>query len=73
MFQISLRAARVNAELTQEAAARGIGVDKATIVSWEKGKTSPRVEHLQALCNLYQISINNIFLPRGLLKENFRA
>lgn len=61
-MQISLKAARVNAEMTQKQAAKEIGVDASTIVSWESGKTSPKVFHLQALCNLYGISMDNIFL-----------
>ena len=38
-FKISLRAARINAELTQEQAAKLMGRNKQTIVNWESGKT----------------------------------
>ena len=37
MPKISLKAARVNAGLTQEQAARAIGKTKQTIVNWEAG------------------------------------
>ena len=37
-FQISLAAARVNAGLTQEAAAKKMSISKNTLVNWEKGK-----------------------------------
>lgn len=38
-FQISLTAARVNAEMTQKDVAKALKVSKQTIVNWEKGKT----------------------------------
>ena len=61
-MQISLKAARVNANLTQKQAAQGIGVDVSTIVSWENSKTSPKATYLDALCRLYGITVDNIFL-----------
>ena len=42
-FQISLAAARVNAGLTQEEAAKALKVGKQTIVSWEKGNSEPKM------------------------------
>ncbi len=41
MIQISLAAARVNANLTQEQVAEKMDVSKKTIVDWEKGRTVP--------------------------------
>ena len=38
-FRISLRAARINAELTQKQVAKLMGRNKQTIVNWESGKT----------------------------------
>ena len=63
VLKISLKAARVNANLRQIDAANAIGVPKETIISWEKGKTSPKAEQLYSLAKLYSISIDNIFLP----------
>lgn len=37
-FKISLKAARVNQNLTQEEVAEKIKVSKHTIMNWEKGK-----------------------------------
>ena len=73
MLQISLRAARVNAGLTQEAAAKAVGVDKSTIISWEKGKTSPRIEDIKELCSVYKIEMNYIFCQVVLLKRTAKA
>lgn len=61
-IQISLAAARVNANMTQQQAADAIGVDKSTIVSWEKGRTLPNSLLLHKLSDIYQIPIGNIFL-----------
>lgn len=62
-LQISLAAARVNAELTQEDVAREIHVSKNTVINWEKGKVTPSFVVMQALSSLYKIPIDNIFLP----------
>lgn len=61
-MQISLKAARVNAELTQKQVAERIAVDVSTVVSWENGKTSPKAIQLEQLCSLYGISVDSIFL-----------
>lgn len=63
MHKISLKAARVNANLTQEEVAKIIGVTRQTIINWEKGVVIPKIPNLVALSNLYNISIDFIFLP----------
>ena len=63
-MQISLRAARVNANLTQEAVAKALGKNKQTIVNWENGKTVIDVGNFSALCSLYRIDKYCIFLPK---------
>lgn len=62
-LQISLAAARVNAEMTQDEAAKAMHVGKQTIVSWEKGATEPKISQIRQLSKLYRIPIENIFLP----------
>ena len=62
-LQISLAAARVNAKLTQEDVANKLHVSKRTIVNWEKGKVTPAFATVRMLSELYNIPINNIFLP----------
>lgn len=64
MFQISLKAARVNAGYTQTDVSKKINVDKSTIIKWEKGKTAPRADQLKLLCDLYEIPIDYIFLSK---------
>ena len=73
-MKISLKAARVNAEMTQLEAANAIGVSRDAMLAWENGKTSPKIERVVQLCHLYNISPDNIFLETNLtLSEQQRA
>lgn len=61
-MKITLRAARVNAGLDQSDVARELGVNIATVSSWETGKTNPSLENLKKMCELYKISVEFIKL-----------
>lgn len=61
-FKITLAAARVNAGMTQEEAAKKMKVSKNTIVNWEKAKVIPRVDELNRLCFIYNAPPELIFL-----------
>ena len=54
-IRISLAAARVNANLTQDDVAKAMKVSKNTIISWEKYKTEPTVSQGLKLCELYKL------------------
>jgi len=58
--KITLRAARVNAGLTIEAAAQKIGVGKHTLWRWENGKTYPDIKQFKSIEQLYKISYVDI-------------
>lgn len=63
-FRITLPAARVNAGLTQNDVAEAIHVSKATVCSWESGKTHPTAEKAEQLAKLYKCPLNRInFCP----------
>lgn len=62
-FKISLAAARVNAGLTQDDVAKVLRVGKQTIVSWEKGKSEPKMSQSRQLSELYKMPLDYIFLP----------
>lgn len=62
-MQISLAAARVNANLSQEEVAKKLGKSKQTIINWEKGRTAPGIIEIEALEKIYKIPWSNIFLP----------
>lgn len=64
-IKISLAAARVNAGLTQEEVAKRMHVGKATIVSWEKGESEPRISQALMLSDIYNMPIEHIFFERG--------
>ena len=63
-IQISLAAARVNAGLTQADVAKALNVGKQTIVSWEKGRSEPKMSQSRELSLLYRIPLDYIFLPQ---------
>lgn len=68
MFKISLEAARRNANLTQDQVAEELGVSNKTVSAWEKGKSFPNAEKIDALCKLYGCSYDHInFLPNDSL------
>lgn len=62
-MKISLKAARVNAGLTQEEVGRVLHRSKDTIKAIERGKREIRVKELDALCLLYKCTRDDIFLP----------
>lgn len=64
--KISLKAARINANLTQKAAAKSVNVEKETISSWERGKSEPKVSQAYTLCELYGVPIDDVvFCPKN--------
>lgn len=68
MYKVSLAAARINAGYKQEEVAKELKISKSTLISWEKGKVTPRVEQFKALCILYKVPEDNINLPKTLQK-----
>ena len=61
--KIKLKAARVNAEMTQEDVANTLGRNKQTIVNWENGVSEIKVHDLIALSELYKIPIEYLEVP----------
>lgn len=59
-FKISLKAARVNAGLTQEQVCEKTGYARSTLYRWEHGMNSPKHKDLGVLCELYKVSIGCI-------------
>ena len=65
-MKITLKAARVNAGLTQEEVAKEVKKSKNTIVNYENGKSVPDIETGKALAALYGCSVDDlIFLPNN--------
>ena len=68
MPSISLAAARVNANMTQDEVAKAMNVSKSTIINWEKGRNSPKYSQMEKLCEIYKMPLDYIFLPEPLPK-----
>lgn len=61
---MTLKALRVNANLTQTQAAEALDVSKDTVCRWELGKSFPTVPQIKKIEELYNVSYNDInFLP----------
>ena len=57
---IQLKAARVNANLTQEEVAKMLGVSKNTIVNYESYKSKPSVERGKQLADMFGMGVDDI-------------
>lgn len=66
--QLSIKAARVNADLTQEALAQKLGVAKRTVVSWENGDTLLKPVNLFALAYVFKTDADFLKVPQKNLK-----
>lgn len=65
-MKITLKAARVNADLTQDEVAKSIEKSVSTIQKWESGASFPDVANVKKLEKLYNIPYDNlIFLPKN--------
>ena len=64
MPEITLKAARVNAGLTQKELAKKLGVTNTTVNSWENGITEPSLNQLRELSRLSGIPMDFICVRR---------
>lgn len=59
-MRITMKAARVNRGLTQAEVADALNVTKKTVSYWENGKTIPKLDKIELLCNLLNVQYNDI-------------
>jgi len=64
MEPISMKAARVNAELTQAEIAGIMGVSNKTIINWETGKVVPKPAQFKMYCDIVGRPEDDILLPK---------
>lgn len=57
---ISLKAARVNAGLNQQEAAKAVNISRATLNNYENNKTIPDIKTAKRLAALYKMPIDSI-------------
>lgn len=68
MFKITLAAARLNAGYTQREAAKKLGISPKTLWKWENGKSQPKPNNIDAICDLYNVNYDMlIFFDNGSL------
>lgn len=60
MIRMSLRAARVNAGLSQKEASKALEISNKTLCSWENGKTFPDQPMIEKICALYGVTYDMI-------------
>ena len=61
-FKISLKAARVNANLTQTEVAEAMSITRETLRNWENKITCPSKVQYDKLLELYNVPYNSIKL-----------
>lgn len=67
-MKLTLKAARINCNLTQQEAANKIGVTIDTIGNWERAKSFPNALHIRRIEEVYGVPYDNlIFLPDNTL------
>jgi DNA-binding XRE family transcriptional regulator len=60
-MKISLKALRVNADLSQSDAAKAIGITKRTLQKWETSTTFPDARQILKICEVYGCTMSDIF------------
>ncbi len=63
---------RKECNLTQEQVAEKLGVSNKTVSRWENGNGFPDVSLLQPLCELLNISVNELLLGEKIPEDNYR-
>ena len=70
---ITMEAARRNAKLTQAEIAEMLGVSRITYMKWETEQAEMRPAYFIAFCAIVGMSMDDIFLPKGLHRDNFKC
>lgn len=60
MEKMKLKALRVNLNLSQEDAAKELGVSQKTLSNWETGKTYPDQPQIENICRVYGVTYDFI-------------
>ncbi len=67
MEREKLARARYRKRWTLEEASERLGVDKATLQRWEKGRASPQAMNLQRICEVYEMSAEELGFAEQIL------
>lgn len=52
---------RNNFGVTQEELAEKIGISRQAVYKWEKDKSTPTIENIMKICEIFDIDINDFF------------
>lgn len=63
MARHTMKSARVFANLSQGDVAAKLSISRITLSNWEQGYTYPNIIQFKRLCQLYGVSMDDIFLP----------
>jgi len=58
---MEVKALRLAANLSQQAVADHLGVDRTTVTCWENGTSMPRADLLPKLADLFKCTIDALF------------
>lgn len=69
-MQLTLKALRATRNMTQEEAAKAIGVSKYTWSNYERGKSFPDVPTIKSIEQAFNVTYSDIiFLPKNTIKS----
>ena len=54
----AMKMCRTKAELSQQDVANALGISQFAVSKWERGETTPSIERLKQLADLYNTSID---------------
>lgn len=57
VYQVSIKAARVNADLSMQQAAQLLGITERTLYEWERGKRAIPFDAIKTMCSAYNVPI----------------
>lgn len=61
-FRITIKAARINAGKSLDEAAKELGINKRTLINYEKGATSPGWDMIDKFCSCYSVPVDHLKL-----------
>lgn len=60
MARMTMKAARINSNMTQKVAAKTFGVSNKTLSRWENGLSFPGADKIPLICKTYGVPYNDL-------------
>lgn len=74
-FSLRLPALRIAKQMSQAEVGQIVGVSRAAVSQWEKGKTMPEIQHLQELARFFDVPLTYLVgdeSPKASIDEGLR-